>query len=147
MYGLKRFIVKYGEKEFPIKGGIEFQEVPVGKQTDYTEDEIKLLHQHNLHNYEMIRKVWAPKGELHKLELNAKDFFKYFFVMAVDLSPMGMDCIAPDTREQEHIGDIALELHFAEQLPPTEPLHLICIQDHKNTMSIQLPQFTVSTDY
>jgi hypothetical protein len=95
----------------------------------------------------MIRKVWAPAGDLHRLEVNARDFFSYFFVLAVDLSPMGMDCIQPDTREVERVGDVSLELHYKQALPGNDPLMLICVQDHKNIISIQLPQFTVTTDY
>jgi hypothetical protein len=146
MNGLKKFVVKYGDKEWPKKDGIEFNNIP-DRRENYTDDDLEKLVWENYHHYHMIRSVWTPPYNVHKMAVTPKDYFRYFFVMAVDMTPMGLDSENSDTREPQHIGDVAIELHFREQIPAASPLMLLVIQETKNLLTISLPEFMVVTDY
>ncbi|ELU09569.1 hypothetical protein CAPTEDRAFT_202780, partial [Capitella teleta] len=146
--GLTKLKISYGDKEWPKKDGLEFINVPDNKKPgEFTDDEIDQIVRSNVDAYATMREVFTPSIYLHKMAVTPHDYFKYNFVMGVDLSPLAQDCLNPDTREPRYEGDLTIKMDFNHMLGENDPMMLIICAEHKNQITWHLPDFSLTTDY
>ena len=147
---ITRFTLKYGDKEWPRKGGVEILGVPDNvRDGDYirtlTDDEVKELVEMNSNEaYNVLRAPATARNYLHKMAVQEEEWFKYCFVICVDLSALGSDFLTPDTREPKSEGDIAYDIEFKEVMPANHKL--ISIFEYKNMLTWNVPGFGISID-
>ncbi|ELU16299.1 hypothetical protein CAPTEDRAFT_214353 [Capitella teleta] len=128
--------ILYGDKEWPKKDGLEFINVPDNeKRSEFTDDEIDQIVRSNVDAYATMREVFTPSTYLHKMAVTPNDYFKYNFVMSVDLSSLAQGCLNPDTREPRYEGDLTIKMDFNHMLGENDPMMLIICAEHKNQIT------------
>jgi hypothetical protein len=148
--GITNMTLKYGDKEWPKKGGIDFHSVPNDILSDteiktLTDEEVDNLVNDNIEAYDIMRKVFSASNFTHKLAVKEREWFKYCNVLGVDFTPFQQDFLNPDVREPITEGDVTIRLSFVKPFPPGHKL--ILISEFKNTVTWSLPDFGLKGDY
>ena len=142
--GLTNIQVIFGKKEWPFDGGMDFHDVP-GHGPPYSDEEIDAMVWANTANYDMIRSVCTPPWAVHTMAANAHDFFRYNFIMAVDLTALGMAPLTQQTREAKYEGDMTIKFTYSYAFNGE---YILClVYEDKNQITWTLPEFNIQQDW
>lgn len=144
--GLTGFTMKYGDMEWPYKGGYKINNVPASAPP-YTKAQTDLMVATNMDFYTKNMSVYYPKSLVHRLAVTPTDLFTHSFVLCVDLSPLGDKAENPNVRFTRFEGEITLEFEFSHELGADKSYTIALGHEYENQYAISVPDFTFNTDY